>query len=165
MTTNDSKSLEKIKTLIKKIDICMLTTVDEDGSLHSRPMSTNGKVEFDGDLWFFTYANTGKIEEIKETFQVNASFADIGNQAYVSMSGTAELVRNKEKMKELWLPELKSWFPKGLEEPEIALLKISVKKAEYWDGPSNLLAHAVSLVSSLMTAKPGEVGENERVSL
>ena len=30
---------EKLKEMIKDIDLCMLTTVDESNDLHSRPMS------------------------------------------------------------------------------------------------------------------------------
>ena len=40
----------------------MLTTVDEQGYLRSRPMSNNREVEFDGDLWFFTYGSSHKVD-------------------------------------------------------------------------------------------------------
>jgi Uncharacterized stress protein (general stress protein 26) len=92
---------------MKGIDIVTLTTMAEDGFLRSRPMSTNGNVEFDGDIWFFTYGNTHKVIEARK-HSVNVSFADIKNQTYVSISGTAELVRDKDKIKELWRPELKA---------------------------------------------------------
>ena len=42
--------LQKIRELIKDIDFCMLTTVDESGDLHSRPMSSNGDVDANGTL-------------------------------------------------------------------------------------------------------------------
>ena len=138
MTDNQDRKqiIEKLRKMIKDIDFGMLTTVDEDGSLRSRPMSANRKVEFDGDVWFFTYGNSHKVLEAQKNPQVNVSFSDIKDSKYVSLSGTAELVRDREKIKELWLPELKAWFPDGVDTDDIALLKINAEKAEYWDTPS-----------------------------
>ncbi len=157
--------LAKMRELIKEIDFCMLTTVAEDGSLHSRPMSVNGEVEFDGDLWFFTYGASHKAWEAQANPQANASFANPKSQSYVSVSGTASLVRDKEKIKELWQPTLKAWFPRGVDEPDIALLKIDGHKAEYWDSPTSVMAHAIGLVKSAVTGHPAPVGENKSVNL
>lgn len=159
------EAVAKLRGLIKKIDFAMLTTMNDDGTLRSRPMSTNGDVEFDGDLWFFTYASSHKVEEIERRPQVCASFADPGRQNYVSLSGRAELVRDKNKIKELWKPELKAWFPHGPDEPDIALLKIHVEKGEYWDAPSSLVAHAVGLVKATLTGTPASQGEDVKVTL
>ncbi len=126
-------------------------------------MSTNGQVEFDGDLYFFTYGNADKVTEIEREPRVNVAFSS-DKYRYVSMSGTARLVR-QTKIEELWKPELKAWFPKGTDEPDIALLKVSVEKAEYWDSPGNMVAHAISLVKALATAEQYRGGENKKVDL
>ncbi|KAF3886373.1 MULTISPECIES: pyridoxamine 5'-phosphate oxidase family protein [Nostocales] len=160
-----NQTIKKLRELVKDMDIGMLTTIDEDGTLHSRPMSTNSEVEFDGDLWFFTYASSHKILEIEQHQQVNVSFSDPKAQTYVSMSGTARLVRDRNKIQQLWKPQLKAWFPKELEEPDIALLKVNVEKAEYWDAPSGFVAHTIGLVKAIATGEKAKVGENEKVSL
>jgi general stress protein 26 len=162
--TDTGKEVEKLAEMIKKIDFGMLTTVAEDGSLHSRPMSTNGKVEFDGDLWFFTYGNSHKVLEAKENPEVNVSFSDISNHTYISLSGTAKLVRDKEKIKELWQPQLKAWFPDGVDTKDIALLKIIANKAEYWDSPSSIVAHTVALFK-VFAGLQNEVGTNKKIDL
>ena len=160
------EAVSKLRDLIKGIDIAMLTTVDSsDGTLRSRPMSTNGDVEFDGDLWFFTRASSHKVEEIERSPQVNASFAQPNKQNYVSMSGTAALVTDRDKMKELWKPELKAWFPQGTDDPDMALLKVTVVKAEYWDAPSSLLLHAYGLVKATLTGQSPSGGEDVKVIL
>ena len=159
------EAVAKIAALIKEIDFGMLTTVDAEGRLHSRPMSTNKEVEFDGDVWFFTYASTPKVYEIEKRPYVNVAFSDPKGQTYVSLSGRAELVRDRAKLKELWKPELKAWFPKGLDEPDIALLKINADQGEYWDAPSSIVAHAISLVKAVTTGSPAHPGENEKVDL
>ena len=163
--TNDEGDVKKLARLIKGIDFGMLTTYDADGRLYSRPMSHNGDVEFDGDVWFFTYANSHKVHEIETRPQVNVSFSSPKDQTYVSLSGRAELVRDKAKIKELWTPALKAWFPDGVDTPEIALLKINVEKAEYWDSPSSPVAHALGLVKTLVTGSPGNVGDNKKVDV
>jgi general stress protein 26 len=162
---NRDEQIKKLRELIKDIDIGMLTTVDEDGSLHSRPMSTNSEVEFDGDLWFFTYASSHKVTEIEHQEQVNVSFSDPHKQKYVSVSGQAELVRDRTKLQELWKPQLKAWFPKELDEPDIALLKVSVEKAEYWDAPSSFVAHTIGLVKAVTTGEKASPGEHEKLTL
>jgi general stress protein 26 len=161
---NQKELIEKLRKMIKDIDFGMLTTVDTDGLLRSRPMSVNKKVDFDGDLWFFTYGTSHKIIETEKNSQVNVSFSDIKNQNYVSVSGTASLLRDKEKIKELWEPELKAWFPDGPETEDIALLKVTTLKAEYWDSPSSVIAHALALAKGLM-GQPANIGENKKVTL
>ena len=154
---------EKLREMIKDIDLCMLTTVDESNDLHSRPMSLNSDVDENGDLWFFTSSNSHKASEIERTPNVNVSFIDLRKQHYVSISGDAELVHDKQKIKELWKPVLKAWFPDGPDQPDVALLKVNVKKAEYWDGPSSTIAQAISFVSAIVTGKQVELGENKKL--
>ncbi len=154
---------EKLREMIKDIDLCMLTTVDESDDLHSRPMSLNGDVDDSGNLWFFTSSNSHKASEIERTPNVNVSFIDTDQQHYVSISGDAELVRDKQKIKELWKPILKAWFPDGPDQPDIALLKVKVKKAEYWDTPSSTIAQAISFVSAIFSGKQVELGENKKL--
>lgn len=164
MKTQEGK-LEKLREIVKAIDICMLTTFDERGDPHSRPMSNNREIEFDGDLWFFTYGSSHKVDEIGRTPKVNASFADPDAQQYASLTGHAEIVRDRAKIEELWQPQLKAWFPEGVDTPDIALLKVSVDRAEYWDGSQSMVAHAVGLISSLVAGKPAQLGENEKLDL
>lgn len=155
-------SLQKLRDMVKDIDFCMLTTVDEKGDLHSRPMSLNGDVDPNGDLWFFTGVSSQKVSEIAKLPKVNVSFADPDNQHYVSISGVAQLVRERNKIEELWRPEFKMWFPEGKDDPEIALLRISLEKAEYWDSPSSTIGYALNFVSSLVTGKEAD-GENKKL--
>ena len=163
MTQEDK--LGKLREIVKAVDICMLTTTDERGDLHSRPMSNNGDIEFDGDLWFFTYGSSHKVDEVGRVPKVNASFADTDAQQYASLTGRAEVVRDRAKIEELWKPQLRAWFPEGIETPDIALLKITVERAEYWDSSQSIVAHAVSLISSLVAGKPAQLGENEKIDL
>ncbi|HEU0252792.1 MAG TPA: pyridoxamine 5'-phosphate oxidase family protein [Pyrinomonadaceae bacterium] len=155
--------LQKLREMVKDIDFCMLTTVDQNGDPHSRPMSSNGDIDPNGDIWFFTAASSHKVSEIAELPKVNVSFADPDNQHYVSITGTAQLISDRKKIDELWRPEFKMWFPKGKDDPEVALLKVRLEKAEYWDSPSSTIGYALDFVSSLVTGKQPDSGENRKL--
>jgi general stress protein 26 len=137
---------------IKDVRIAMLTTVEADGELHSRPMATQDlkAVAFDGDLWFFTRASAPKVGEVEQHQQVNVSYANPGDNLYVSVSGNAELVRDAKKIKDLWNPLYKAWFPDGLDDPELALLKVHVNNAEYWDAPSGKMGLLYTVTKGLL---------------
>lgn len=164
VATDQSQQIQKLRELVKDIDYCMLTTMDE-GHLRSRPMSINGEIEPNGDLWFFTYASSHKVDEVNNQHQVNVSFADPHKQRYVSLSGMAEVVRDRNKMQQLWKPELKAWFPQELDEPEIALLKVSVAQAEYWDSPAGWVAKTLGFVKAVTTGEKAGSGENAKINL
>ncbi len=161
-TKTRDEAIEKLNGLIKDIDFAMLTTVDTDGVLRSRPMSTQ-EAEFDGTLWFFTSDKTHKVEEIERDNRVNASYAEPKDNVYVSVSGTASILKDKAKMEELWNPILKAWFPKGLDDPNICLLKVAVEQAEYWDSPSSTLVQIAGFVKALVTGQRADSGENQKI--
>ena len=156
--------LQKLRELVKDIDFCMLTTVAENGDLHSRPMSSNGDIDSAGALWFFTSASAHKVHEIEKLPKVNVSFADPDNQHYVSISGTAQLVRDRNMIDELWRPEFKMWFPNGKDDPDVALLRVSPEKAEYWDSPASTIGYMLNLLSSLASGKEADAGQNRKIN-
>jgi general stress protein 26 len=151
MAATRAETIKELNLLIKDIDIAMVTTIDR-GVLRSRPMATQ-ETDFDGELWFFTSRQTHKAEEIEKENRVNVSYSDPADKRYVSMSGTAELVDDRAKMEELWAPAYLAWFPKGLEDPNLTLLKVTVEQAEYWDATSSALVEALGLLKSLVTGE------------
>jgi general stress protein 26 len=161
--TNDEKR-KKLAELIRKVKFTMLTTTEADGSLRSRPMTMLDE-DFAGEVWFFVGSNSGTVAEIKAESQVNLSFADPGANIYVSLSGTASLVRDRKKAEELWNPIYKAWFPDGLDDPNLALLRVQATEAEYWDSPDSRVVQAVGFVKSLVTGQQANPGENEKVAL
>jgi general stress protein 26 len=151
MAESRVETIEKLNLLVKDIKIAMLTTIDK-GILRSRPMATQ-ESDFDGELWFFTSKQTHKAEEIEKDNRVNVSFSEPDDNRFVSMSGTAEIVEDRAKMEELWAPGSLAWFPKGLEDENLILLKVSVEQAEYWDATSSSLVEAFGLLKSLVTGE------------
>lgn len=163
-TTEREQQLKKLNEMIKDIKFAMLTTVEADGSLRSRPMATQ-EAEFDGDLWFFTGASASKVDEVEQEEHVNVTFSDNDKNRWVSMSGMARLVRDRNRIEEYWNPVYKAWFPRGLDDPDLALLKVDVDHAEYWDSSSGAVVHAVGFVKALAAGQRYEPGENEKLEL
>ena len=122
----------KLNELINGIDFAMLTTTRSNGSLHSCPMATQ-EVDADGTVWFFSDTNTEKVEAIRTQQHVNLAYSDAASQRYISITGRCELVRDRVKAKQIWKPLYSTWFPKGLDDPNLILLKVHVQVAEYWD--------------------------------
>ena len=156
--------VEKLGDLIKDIQYAMLTTVCADGTLRSRPMQTQQAL-FDGTLWFFTDVESAKVHEVEGERHVNVAYGDPAHNRWVSVAGTAQVVRDHSKIKELWTPPLKAWFPKGQDDPSIALLRVDVSGAEYWDAPSTKMVKLVGFVKAIVTGKRYEPGENEKIDL
>jgi general stress protein 26 len=150
MTTsiNHEKQIQKLDELIKNIDYGMFTTVDDDGSLHSYPMSKSGGINSDATIWFFTYSDSHKVTEVEHYPQVNVSFVSSEQQRFVSISGSSQVVQDRNKMRELWKPELQTWFPKGLDEPNIALLKVNINQVNYWDSVSSFKPQKLNFLTS-----------------
>ena len=165
MAANTSnKSVRKLASLIKGIRFAMLTTVCPDGTLRSRPMATQ-RDAFDGVLWFFTDDKSAKVFEIRNDTHVNVSYADPAKNNYVSVSGRASLVKDKVIAKELWNPLYKAWFPKGLDDPRLALLRVAVERAEYWDSPNSKLVQLGGFLKAIATGKAAKGGENRKITL
>ena len=161
----EQEKRETLKGLIKDARISMLTTMTADGKHVSRPMAVQD-VEFDGDLWFFAYSDSDAVAEIRLHPQVNVSFSDDKQNAWVSLSGAAEQVTDKAKAEELWNPMLKAWFPDGLDTPTLTLIKVHAETAEYWDAAhSSKVVTLLGYAKAAVTGKTPNAGENETVTL
>jgi general stress protein 26 len=163
MADTRQESIEKLKGLLEGIDFCMLTTIDG-GKLRSRPMSTQ-QFEFDGELWFFTRDNTHKIDEIEADNRVNVAYSKPDDNTYVSVSGSGSLSKDRAKMEELWSPILKAWFPDGLEDPNICLLKVDVEEAEYWESTSSTLVQLAGFVKAIATGQEADYGDYGKINM
>lgn len=154
--------MQKLADLINEASIAMLTTEEPDGALRSRPLATL-QMDSEGRLWFFTALSSGKVSEIDQHRKVNLSYAHVDKQDYVSISGHARLFRDPDKMKELWTPWVEPWFPNGLNDPDLALLEVTVDDAEYWDAPASKTQRLFGLARALSDGDTDKLGEHGTV--
>jgi len=73
--------------------------------------------------------------------RVNAAYC--GSSSWVSVSGTAEIIRDQLKARELWNPFVEAWLPEGPQDPNIVLIRVQADTAEYWDSPGGRVGHCV----------------------
>ncbi len=156
------EELEQLGTLIGKARIGIITTVNLDGALVSRPMAVKDR-EFDGDLWFFTEDPSHKTDEVRANPQVNVAL-DSG-KGWVSLAGEAEVVKDAAKIDELWDTGAEAWFTDGRNDPKVALLKVTAHTAEYWatDDPKPLVL--LKYAKAAVTGGRPNVGEARTVDL
>lgn len=160
--TDSTNGQAKVAELASDIKFAMLTTVDADGELVSRPMA-HQEVEADSDLWFFSSRDSRKVEHVKANPHVAVTLAS--SSSWVSINGSAAVVDDVEKAQELWSADMEAWFPQGPEDPSIVLIKVTGETAEYWDGPGGRVSSVLSLAKSKLTGKRYSGGENEKVDL
>lgn len=159
-----AEHIRKLAELIRGVDIAMLTTRKADGNLVSRPLGTQ-EVEFDGDLWFATGADSEKVAEILADPRVNVAYASKGHNTYVSVAGTADIVRDRAKIEELWSPAMKIFFPEGKDDPNLVLIRVRAESAEYWDGPGSIFGKALYLVLTAVTDNPATMADHRTMQL
>jgi general stress protein 26 len=135
MTSNVADN-KKIGEIIDATEVGMLTTVQANGELRSRPMLCAG-YDFDC-LWFLAKESKPLVAEAIGNRVVNVAFASPEKRLYASVTGLAHLVEDEKLIQKLWRPKLKSWFPEGLQEPDLALLRVDIDHAEAWDADTRV---------------------------
>ncbi|AEB46483.1 MULTISPECIES: pyridoxamine 5'-phosphate oxidase family protein [Micromonospora] len=123
---------ERITELIRAAGSCTLTTISLDGRLVGRPMLLQ-RAAFDGELWFFGYARSATVRQLRVNPEVEVSFADPEDQVLVSLSGTARDDHDPTRAAQLWRPELATWFPDGPATPGLMLIAVHVTAARCWE--------------------------------
>lgn len=123
---------------IAAINIAMLTTIGEDGQMHSRPMYTL-QVDNKKRLWFYTNKGTVKTRDIHEHQQVNLAYADMHTHTYISLSGRAYEIDDDQRKRDLWDPTLSAWFPEGPDDENVRLLVVEMEDAAFWDSAKSVM--------------------------
>lgn len=154
---------EKLGELIKDIRIAMVTTVQVDGTLHTRPLAAL-KYDNDGQLWFYTAIDSAKVDEVSNDVRASVAFADTVADKYVAASGTADIVNDRRRIHDLWTTFAKPWFPKGPDDPNLALLRVHVERAEYWTSTGKV-AYLFNVAKTALTGKRSTLGENRKLTM
>jgi general stress protein 26 len=151
-------------SLIKDIRFAMFTTRQHTGQLHSRPMTTqNSRLDEDANLWFFMSRGGEPVADIQTDPAVNVAYADPGEDRYVSVSGNAAVVEDIAKKRQLWSRDADAWFPGGAADPGLALVRVRIAQANYWDVKGSRLVQlyhrAKAAITGRRSIEPGEHAE------
>lgn len=162
MNSESAAEFARLRELIESVRVALLTTVDFDGSLHTRPVETL-RVDADGTLWFFTDWHSPKADELRNDMRVSLGYAHPAKSTYVAITGSGHLQRDINKARELWTATQRAWYPGGVEDERLALLCVTIERAEYWLTPGRA-SYAFAALKALVTRKPASVGEDHKLS-
>jgi general stress protein 26 len=156
----EAAHVAELAAKIRPTRFAMFTTVDQHGHLTSNPM-TNQDIDDDGSLWFYTSTLSGLWENIAHRPEVNVSFAEPEDNHYVSVSGTAERVVDRARIKTMWNPMVEAWFPHGPEDEHVVLVRVAPHGAEYWDSNESKMVRMFQMAKAAITGTPPEVDPGE----
>jgi general stress protein 26 len=158
MTTENA---ERIWKAAKSMRTAMLVTRSGD-TLISRPMSAIVR-EDEGAIWFLTDRNSGKLDDIAEHPQVSVSFTN-GSDA-IAFTGTATIVEDRNKIKDLWSTPAQAWYPNGPEDPLVLALRVTPDQAELWDGPG-MVVSLVKMAAAVATGSSvRDIGDHVKAAV
>ncbi|WP_373049503.1 pyridoxamine 5'-phosphate oxidase family protein [Vulgatibacter sp.] len=121
----------ELAELLHDYETALFTTRDRNGRFHTRPMAVQRR-PFEDYLWFATWRDSAKVDELESDPHCGVAFHAGGRSAtYVSISGRAEVVQDRQKIHELWEPSWKGWFPDGPDSKDLVLIKVEPEHAEY----------------------------------
>ena len=159
-----NEAREKIAGLVKGIHICMMNTAGKDGSIDSRPMAVQN-TPFDGTLWFLTRSTSEKVGEVEEDRHVTLTFAEPSDSKFVTLKGRASISQDRSKIHDLWNGMYKAWFPKGEDDPDIAVLRVDVSEGDYWEASSSKVVRYAKYAIAAATGGSMPVSESGHVKV
>jgi len=165
MKEEQNQNVSKLVELVKDIKTCMLITIEKyTDQLAGRPMGIS-KIEDDGTMWFFTKTTSQKIDEIEQNNQISLAIASESKNIYLMINGKAELSYDSAKMEELWNPIMKAWFPLGLKDPDMILIKVIPSEASYWDSSASKMVVLINMIKAIVTGKEYNEGEYGKIEI
>ena len=164
------KKLDQLYGLVEGIEIAMLTTRRLDGHLVSRPMANQVRAA-GADLWFVTDGETDKMDELQHDPHVNVSYYRDRTREWVSVSGTARVVRDRAKIHELYRPDWKAWFESeggdrdgGPDDPRLALIAVDAHSVVYMVSNTPRPVVLFEVVKGMITGQTPDIGETHTLS-
>ena len=160
----EEEGRRKVFTLIKDIRVAMMATYALEGFMHARPMVARLE-ETNGEFWFFTSRGSATVQELRADPRVLLTYAEPAKQNYVSVSGRGAVVDSQSRARELWSEPMRTWFPKGPEDPDLILIRVDAERAQYWDAPSSTVVYAYGYVKARVTGERPDPGKEGKVQL
>ena len=146
-----SEGIDKLKSLVEAISICLFCTnlKMHDGAT-TRPMGVTHVCD-QGNIWFFNSKDSEKNKEIEQDSKVQLFFAHPGKGSYMVVNGDAIITEDRAKIEELWTPAAEIWFEKGINDPNVSLIKVTPSSAYFWDTDGNRMINLIKMAASYVT--------------
>jgi general stress protein 26 len=123
---------QEISTLLRSIDVCMMTTIDSNGDINSRPMLQNKEAEYDGYLYFFSLKDTRKVRDLNDIPTISLTYQDKEGTLFLQAHGEGEIVDSIEAMTPHWDKKLNLWWHEQEHTPGMCMIRVKVAWIRYW---------------------------------
>ena len=168
--TSTAKKIDELHELIDDMGIALMTTRRPDGMLVTRPMATQEPIR-DADLWFVTDVDTHKVDELENDPNVSLGYYDEDSREWVSVSGTATISQDRERIRDLYKPDWKMWFGDeggtrdgGPDDPRLALIFVDAETVTYMKSKHSAPRTLFELAKGMVTGEQPDLGRTERLS-
>ena len=158
------RAIAELRRRIEGIAVAMVTTIAPDGVLRCRPMLVE-RLQPDATLIFLTHLSSQKVDDVHRDPRVNVAFQSDKGDCYISVGGTASVVHDEARFRELWNPTYRAWFPGGPGDPDSAILTIAIERIDYWDVPSSRMVRLWGVVRALATGQVAESGDHQTIDV
>lgn len=163
-TSNDNSAFEDIFQKMEMIEVAFLCAQGEDNII-SRPMMAQFDEDDRKSLYFISSSNAEQVEALIKNPNAVATMTDSSNKIYIEAKGQCQITQSKEKIKPFWNAMVDTWFPEGLKDSDVSLIKLSLESLECWDSSGNIIMKAANLLMAKLTNTIPNLGEKTSVVL
>lgn len=160
----DAAAIEKLKSLVDNIDICLFCTDINNGALHAVPMSRQ-EVDDAGTIWFLGNAESDTCKNIEKDNQVSLQFAKVSDYEFLTVAGTASVSRDQARIDKYWNKFMEAWFEKGNDDPTIRVIEVKPSDAQFWETKDGKMLTMLKIAASAITGKSFDTGNEGNLNL
>jgi general stress protein 26 len=152
-----ASAVEKIRKIAESAKSCLFGTVHDGRSLKVRPMAVQA-VDDEGRIWFLSARDSNKNHQLQQDSQVQLLFANPGASEFLSLIGLAQVSDDRELRKKYWSAMAKTWFPGGVDDPQLTVISVYPQDGHYWDTVHGKAVTLLKIAAGAATGRKMDVG-------
>nr|WP_321226378.1 pyridoxamine 5'-phosphate oxidase family protein [uncultured Psychroserpens sp.] len=156
-------AIQKIEAILDNNKLAMMSTKLTSMPFSVCPMTTQ-EIDENGKLWFFTGKDSDHFRQLEKDNRLHLTYSNQGDQEFLSVYGVSDVSENKQKIDELWSSFLKVWFT-GKDDPNLALLCVTIKDAYYWDQKYNKAVTLFNMAKAAISGEKSDTNEQGELSV
>jgi general stress protein 26 len=112
-------------------------------------------------IWFVTSLQSDLVRAVGMGGQAEYCVIGEDHRFHASIVGAIEQSQDRPQLERIWSPFVGVWFDGGVDDPDVALLKFTLREAAVWTSTGNPLVYGLELMRAQVQAghKP-DVGEH-----
>jgi len=158
-----NEALERVWDILEKNSVGMLTTHFA-GGLRARPLDARPN-RAARTIFFLTDIRGLKDDEIAADPHVCFTVIDPADKAYLSITGSATVMRDAERAARIWKKADDMWWPDRESDPNVRVLQLDPQTVELWDGPKSSAVAAFEFLKARATGDKPDLGENRKKTI